>query len=668
MKFGSCYVHVENDVLTLGNSRIERSWSITPQGVVSLTLVDRENGRVWSARPATQPALDITAAGIGAPMVTCHVAAQSPVEEPALIVELRSPADGGVSVTRRLWIYESASSITLQVVVSGATEIPAVTPDGVVGPTGVETTAAATAPGIPRGDVVDLLELCTLHHRLTAVELVDQTDVHDTLVFERSWVLQPAEPCISASGNIFFIEDPLTGQGVLWLKQAPLPHSRPVRTAVDMWVEGGTCAVVGHGLDGKGGGGYPVACMVYAGGRAGRIAVLQQHQRQFRKYVPERDGRFLSNTWGDRSQDTRVNEAFMLREVEAGAGLGVDVIQIDDGWQRGHTANSAAPGGVWNGFWAADSHFWAPHPQRFPQGLTPILRSAQAKGLRLGLWFAPDSSGNFSNWARDAAQILKLHREWGVDYIKIDGVKMHTRTGEANLQSFFARVLAESEGRVVFDQDVTAEIRPGYFGLMGAGPIFVENRYTDWHRYWPHATLRNLWMLASYVDPVRLRMEFLNVARHPENYPNDPLAPIHYTPGYLFATVMMANPLGWFEVSNLPETYRAELPDLVRTWKTHRAALHAGPILPVGTEPSGRSWTGFVSGAAEGAWYALVFRELNEVETFHFEAPMARAGQRATLLAGAGTVQVGDGGFDVTLPSARSFALIRVEAGIPDSR
>jgi alpha-galactosidase len=661
MNFGTCYGRFENNLLTLGNTRIERTWSLTAQGLVSVALIDRESGRVWSTKPTTQRSLEVGVADTGVPSVSWHSGAQSPVEEPALIVELRSCADGGMSITRRLWIYEQASSITLQSIVTGSMELKTGTSRSAVGPTGIETTPLSRAPESSQEDVVDLLELTTLHHRFTAVELVDQTDEHDTLVFERTWVLRPAEPQVQAAGNLFFIEDPATGQGVLWVKHAPLPHARPVRCAVDMRVEGETCAVIGHGLDALGGAGYPVACMVYAGGRAGRIAVLQQHQRQFRKYIPGRDGLFLSNTWGDRSQDTRVNEAFMLREVEAGAGIGVDVIQIDDGWQRGRTSNSAQPGGAWNGFWAADDRFWAPHPQRFPQGLEPVLAAARSKGLRFGLWFAPDSSNDFANWVRDAAQILQFHREWGVDYIKIDGVKMHTRAGETNLHRFFARVLEESGGQVVFDLDVTAEIRPGYFGLIGAGPIFIENRYTDWHRYWPHGTLRNLWMLASYVDPARLRVEFLNVARHKENYPGDPLAPANYSPGYLFATVMIANPLGWFEVSNLLENYHRELPDLVRTWKKHRAALHAGPILPVGMEPSGRGWTGFVSGAAGRPWYALIFRELNDVATFHFEAPMARAGQQATLLAGTGSVRVRDGGFEAELPTARSFALVRVQ-------
>ena len=90
--------------------------------------------------------------------------------------------------------------------------------------------------------------------------------------------------------------------------------------------------------------------------------------------------------------------------------------------------------------------------------------------------------------------------------------------------------LPGSSGQVVFDLDVTAQTRPGYFGAMEAGPLFVENRYTDWHRYWPHQTLRNLWKLSRWVDPRRLRMEWLNHTRNTEKYANDPLAPAAWSP------------------------------------------------------------------------------------------------------------------------------------------
>lgn len=43
----------------------------------------------------------------------------------------------------------------------------------------------------------------------------------------------------------------------------------------------------------------------------------------------------MMNTWGDRSQDTKVNEAFCLQELERAAKLGITHFQIDDGMAGG---------------------------------------------------------------------------------------------------------------------------------------------------------------------------------------------------------------------------------------------------------------------------------------------------------------------------------------------
>jgi len=219
-------------------------------------------------------------------------------------------------------------------------------------------------------------------------------------------------------------------------------------------------------------------------------------------------------------------------------------------------------------------------------------------------------------------------------------VKLRTKIGERNLNRFFNRVLEESEGRVVFDGDVTAETRPGYFGMMQIGPLFVENRYTDWHRYWPHFTLRNLWMLAQYVDPIRLRMEFLNHARNTEQYTNDPLAPEAFTPDYLFATVMFGSPLGWFEVSNLPQEYFRTVPPLVAVWKAHRERLFGGSVLPILDAPDGYAWTGFASLGTDGSGYLLVFRELSgETERVVTLPEFAGTVGAVAVLAGQGNAQ-----------------------------
>jgi hypothetical protein len=71
---------------------------------------------------------------------------------------------------------------------------------------------------------------------------------------------------------------------------------------------------------------------------------------------------------------------------------------------------------------------------------------------------------------------------------------------------------------------------------------------------------------------VRLRFETLNNTRQTNNrkYINNPLAPENYPADYLFASVMMSNPLGWYEASNLPEDYRAKLAPLVKIWRQHR--------------------------------------------------------------------------------------------------
>ena len=571
------------------------------------------------------------------------------------MVELKS--DATPPLVYRFQVFAGARGILMQLNAPGAA------------PAGVENAAAGSNPKPERADTLEELELTGEHFRLMQVTLLDQTDAHNELVSEREWLIHPSER-IRLDGNLFILEDILSGRGLILLKLAPLPHARPIKDEWDLEAEvrGRTihCTFAGHGTDPAGGPGYRYVTLAYSGGRAGRIETIQAFQRQLRRYEPGRDAMFLSNTWGDRSRDMRINAEFMSKEIEAGSRLGVDVIQIDDGWQQGRTANSGRGKGVWNGFWAADSNFWLPDQKRFPGGLAPLVKQAAAKGMRFGLWYAPDSSNDFANWERDAARLLELHREDGIDYFKIDGVKATTKASEDNLRRLFDRVLAETKGKVVFDLDVTAEIRPGYFGMVESGPVFVENRYTDAHRYWPHQTLRNLWKLAQYVDPARLRFEFLNNARNTELYSDDPLAPATYSPEFLFATTMFASPLGWFEVSNLPPAYQQRIPELAKSWKEHRSSLFAGTILPIGSVPDGTGWTGFVSYERDqDTGYILVFRGLNSDPRWVEKLPVFLGKDyQVKLLGGAGKARIAGGKLEVEMSMPRQFLWVQVKAQV----
>lgn len=460
--------------------------------------------------------------------------------------------------------------------------------------------------------------------RVTAFRLNDSTDGHDELVHKDECLLGFNEIATEVRAPIIALEDVQTGKGTVCVRLAPLPHARSNPKAVDFtyWgrpdlPNGGRRGLVIHDT------GYPFVKLSYEGGATGRTKALQDWQRTVRPYVSGRDGLFLSNTWGDRNRDTRINEAFMLGEVKAAAELGVEVVQVDDGWQSGKSMNSAYANGtgVWNGYWAASPDFWVPDPKRFPHGLSFVTKAAAERGVRFGLWFGPDSSNDAENWERDADWLLKLHGECGVDYYKLDSMKTTGTLSLERQKKLFDKVLKESEGKIVIDMDVTAEKRPGYFGMMAAGPLFVENRYSDYGTYWPHLTLRALWSLSEVIDPIRLRMEVLNPLRNVDKYVASPLAPAAYPAETLFAIVMPASPLGWFEIQNLaPETVAAWKP-LVAAWKRERDAMAACNVLPVGARPDGVSWTGFVfvprQKGAPG--YGLFFRELAKEPRFAFD-------------------------------------------------
>jgi len=647
-----CYASWDKGELTIGNTHVERRWKITESGhLVSFSFLDKEGEFQWLRRPGRQPAPHqggLVAAHKGVPKISASFGKLNPVEADSLLVNV-----SGNGAHCSLRIFPDSRGVTVQYQHENSTTAET---EGapVKGPNGLEN--ADRESKVKAWDpAIDDLVLSPIHFGVTQVELLDQTDHRNELVFEKDWL--PLQDSIKFPGNLAFVESTLTRRGLVFLKLAPLPHARPQKTEWDFRFHGKDrrLTTAGHG--------YPSVILSYSGGRPGRIAALMDYQRCLRQYDPKRDGTFLSNTWGDRSQDARVSETFLKKEIEAGARLGVDVVQVDDGWQKGMSGNSAFGKGAWGEFYEADPNFWAPHPERFPNGLGPLVDISKANGMKFGLWFGPDSSDDMKHWERDASILLERYQKDNIHYIKIDAVEIHTKKAEGNLHRFYEKVLKESDGRVVFDADATAGIRPGYFGTLNVGPVFLENRYTDFHRYYPHHTLRNVWEMAEYVDPVRLRMEFLNVSRNREKYRNDPLAPALYPPDTLFASVMFTNPLGWFEVSNLPESYFEKIPPLVKAWKQEREAIFSGHIIPIGEAPDGLVWTGLASVSRDRLRAScVIFRETNSSADWSVEMPLMKdLDQEVRVLSGKGTAQFKDGRLTVEIPEKLQYLFLVIE-------
>ncbi len=653
VEYQECYVRWEDGRLTVGNKHFERAWVVGRAGLMPVSFKLKSPDSEWLADSARMENVS------GTLEVVAAKGRRSVVGSEGIRIEVT--ASGKTAERQLIWVFPDMAGViaerlegTLEGTVEGTVEVAAEEQrqaSGIEADPRRAQQVAAEAGG-------ETLPLLAQHLLVTEVIMLDQTDQHNELVHEREWLLWANETPFDIQGCVLTVENVLDGSGIAFLKLAPLPHARPDTKAADFRVRPSARAVTTFFN------GYPVAAVGYRGGKVGRTRALHTIQRSLRNYVAGRDGQFLSNTWGDRSRDARINEDFLLKEVVAGAALGVDVIQIDDGWQKGRSANSAdARGkGVWNGYWAADPDFWQPDPVRFPNGLEKVVNAAREKGMKFGLWFGPDSSNDASNWGKDADHLLAYHRKLGIDYYKIDSMKTHNAESLKRQRAMFDRMLEGSKGVMTFDLDVTAEIRPGYFGLADIGPIFLQNRYTDWRSYWPHLTLRNLWMLTHTVDPLRLRIEVLNSARNAGQYGGDPLAPARYKADTLFAMAMMSNPLGWFEASNLPEEYVAQMKPLVNTWKAERARMHGGFIMPVGAAPDGVSWTGFISSAGEGVGsYVLLFRELNENATYLLDISLLKNATRAKVIGGRGTALLVDGSLRVQVPEKLDFIWVKLE-------
>ncbi|MBC8128658.1 MAG: alpha-galactosidase [Gloeobacteraceae cyanobacterium ES-bin-144] len=657
LEFKSCYARWNENELVLGNAKFERKWRIKDGLLTATSFRNLKTGMEWIREACQQPAPVTPAWRTAAPGLTISASSgRLDVTGEESLQVLITTKDKQTSVCR-FRIFPEASGV--EILAETNAESPATNNQSsgkttIVVPDGVEEKKSVITGGADSS--LENLMLSPRHLRLTQVNLMDQSDIRSELVQEHEWMLMNERDLI-LSGNVFVVENTANEEGLIFVKFAPLPHARPVKSPYDCEINASRRQV------GFSGDGYPCVLLTYSGGVAGRTEVIHGFQRQMRKYQPDRDGAFLSNTWGDRSKDGRVNEAFLLKEIDAAARLGVDVVQIDDGWQKGMTGNSAFGKGAWGKFYQADPNFWSPHPTRFPNGLKPLIDAAKERHMKFGLWFAPDSENENIHWERDADLILENFRKYGVEYVKIDAVEIATRKAESNLQKFYNKVLAGSNGRVTFDLDATAGMRPTYFDSPTAGPIFVENRYTDWQSYWPHLTLRNLWKLSHYVDPLRLRMEFLNNARNLEKYGDDPLAPARYSPDALFATVMFSSPLGWFEVSNLPEDYQKSVSALATIWKRERTNLFSGNVLPIGQAPDGHQWTGFASVAQDReSGYILLFRELNQSAEWSMELNLFSEGHRnIRKLAGKGEATVTGNRLTVNIPDTLQYLWLRIE-------
>lgn len=657
-----CHANLKDGILTLENAFISRTYQWNNGDIKSLTITDKQTNHQWRLNNTKPDAFFPNAVKSSNGKLEVYGVAATTINN-AYLEAACTASLGDLEVKRVFHIYPRCPAISCTFYLRGRIEANWGAASKNLGDLKNVETITDVKKSTPGVTVMEQLALPGRNWHLKAVQFFDITDQNNNLVQTYDQLPYRAESHLT--GNLLFADEGLTDNGIFILKEAPTSSVQLNYPGFDFAASLSNLQTVGLGVlpqdidKEKWTRCYGFVTGVTSGGELGRLTALRTYQEQVRKHLPGRDDMILMNTWGDRSQDKHIGEKFTLDELQAAHRLGITHFQIDDGWQTGRSAASVFGGGSLSNIWA-NPNYWKPDKTKFPNGLLPVTQLAEKLGIKVCLWFNPSKDSSYAHWRDDAKALIDLYK-MGINTFKIDGVQVIDKKGEVNLRKMFDTVMSVSNNGVIFNLDVTAGRRYGYHYFNEYGNIFLENRYTDWSNYYPHWTLRNLWMLSRYVPPQNLQIEFLNNFRNIDKYAaDDPLAPSKVSFEYEFALTIMAQPLAWLEATGLPEKAFQTAP-VIKKYQALQSDIHQGKIFPIGNEPSGMSWTGFQS-IKGNSGYLLVIRENNNAVTGILKTwlpPGKKVKLTALLGSGKSSIIATDhtGSASFKLPEKNSYAL-----------
>lgn len=662
MTYQDCKIKLKNDTLSVENTKIKQIFYWNKGQLVPIEFQDKTSGHntYFTTQKQTDFRLNYAESKSDNDDISISVKRLTPLDPEYLSAAVTYHLTG-IKVKRVIDIFPNTASITHSFYLKGQLK-----------PSSKNSRENTELGMIESNDHEDDAEpfmarfqLENPHWQFEVISFKEATDYHNTLT--HSYNILAYKKAEKVSGNFLLATNPLKKLGFYIIKESPIGKSQSNYPNLDFKLSNKEVSIMGLGIpetntfetEWTKGYGYTIGL-----GTSEKDELLfkaKTYQKQKRAMLKDRDEMILANTWGDRSKDSRMNEAFILQEIKAAAVLGITHLQLDDGWQQGLSKNSASKTGQqWDDWQRQD---WLPHKERFPNGFKNIAHAAKNNGIELCLWFNPSKKNAYASWERDADILIDYHQKFGINVFKIDGIELADKTSEINLRKFFDKVQKSTKGQVVFNLDVTAGRRMGYFYFMEYGNLFMENRYTDWANYYPHSTLRNLWMLSKYIPAEKIQVEFLNKWRNEQKYgENDVLAPTNIPFEYLVAGTFAGQPLAWMELSGLPEQ-AFEIEPLLKTYKNIQHEFHKGVIMPIGEEPNGLNWSGFQSvGKIKG--YFLIYRAHNDANKFNFKTfgLSKDATVKFKFVAGEGksfTTKAGQNGeIEFSLENKNSFGLI----------
>lgn len=344
--------------------------------------------------------------------------------------------------------------------------------------------------------------------------------------------------------------------------------------------------------------------LAWSGGDLARECAFKSFDRIRYPLDPARDIYIQANTWGstDNGCDARraACEESVLKEIDVCAELGIDILQIDDGWQ-------VPPG---HHTWQPEENGWHPHPQSYPQGWQNVREHASRLGVQLGLWAAAEPI--------TLDELKANYANGGFQQYKLDFAILKRREIiDALMRKVRAFILFTGHS-VRVNWDVTENPpRYGYFFAREYGSIYLENRKPEKPVsviYRPHTVLRDIWQISKYLNIHKFQCSIQNIDRVTPDLSDAHL----HTHAYATAIALIGTPLFFQELKYYTPEAKQEIKSLLGIYKQHRAAIFQGIVHPIGNKPDNASWTGFQCHQFDSqSGYLLIFRELGNPYDSH---------------------------------------------------
>ena len=330
--------------------------------------------------------------------------------------------------------------------------------------------------------------------------------------------------------------------------------------------------------------------IVWSGGNDGMQLALKQFDRARYPAYPERDLFILSNTWGPANPGGAqfTAEDFLMKEIPALSKLGIEVMQIDDGWQKsggGPDAKSFEP--------------------KYRNGWNDLKKEADRYSLRFGLWVTAKYS--------TTGELQKNIDELGFISWKVDFDQLASRADYEDRITKYRETMKHAWMKTQFSLcPEYDDPRYGWYYCKEYGSIYFQNIQESLPAHLtmvPYQVLRQHWLMARYFNSNKLQVMLQNPKR---TNPERSDAPQH-SHSYCFAMGVPFIPCFFQSAQYLDSAGQTELKNFISRYKNHREAIFSCYTFPIGDIPDNQSWSGFqmINDTAPQSNYLLLFRELH---------------------------------------------------------